>query len=252
MLNQILSLYDKKASSRPSEAFVNAKVVVPKFNLNTNEQAGDKRTESLIRKHLSSATPPVANNYLNKVKEILSARKPSYRQSQGEQKRSPKSHKSRWTFFSSLKEGDLLKIYDMSSTENLAKHFQEKDGLLSRASVAKPDSHVPHSPQNNTNVSMLERETTSGEHLMEDTVPQDEMILRPSVGSEVMTMNPGFGHYHDPRLGDSMNKLVHLISSRDELVQSLKSENKTLRAALSNLSKELETTKKKLSLYTKL
>ena len=195
MLNQILSLYDKKASSRPSEAFSNAKVMVPKFNLNAPETVLEKRPESSIRKQLSSGTPPFTNNYLNRVKEILSARKPSYRQSHVDQKRSPKSHKNRWTFFSSLKEGDLLKIYDMSSTENLAKHLQEKDGLLSRGSIARPDSQAPYSPQNNTNNSVIERETGSDEHQQEDTLHPEERLQRQSVVSEAATTNLGPGHY---------------------------------------------------------
>lgn len=253
MLNQILSLYDKKASNRPSEAFANAKVLVPKFNLNTPEGVLDKRPESSIRKQANSGTPPFTNNYLNRVKEILSARKPSYRQSHVDQRRSPKSHKNRWTFFASLKEGDLLKIYDMSSTENLAKQLREKDGLLSRGSMLAPESQLPHSPQDKTNDSVVEQEarseagTIAGDH----SRPADRRP-RQSVASDVASTSLGPGHYHDTRLGDAMNQLLRLVSSRDETILGLRSENRSLKATVASLVTEIDVLKRQLSLYTKL
>jgi len=201
------------------------KLLAPRFNLKSKEQLPEP--PSSIKKSHPQATH--AASYLSRVKEILTARKSSYKQSLFESKKSPRSHKVP-NLFSSLKEEDLLKIYDMNTLDPFPR------ALPSPAKLHRQYTNVPNSPNNHTYGSVIEKdEELSGQDNTQDILDPPEAFIRRSVGSPSPpaqspppASDPAL--FQDPRLQDLLVNLAQTLDNRDTKIDRLEYENRLLRA----------------------
>lgn len=214
----ILSLYDKKAEQMSNFA-LESRQLEPKLSLKSRQD----KPPSISKK---ASTTYNKNSYLTKVKEILTSRKGTGRISTLEDNRSPRS-KRQVEMFSSMKEEDILKIYDMKSMEHSSLNTSgdgSKMKAVSRSSVIGTFGTI--SPIDKYKLRLTHQDEYSLHRNIKDSVEFDPFTR----SSECNSIHEP--EFKDPNLAAVVNMIKQSVSARDSTIGLLQQERDILKAEL--------------------
>lgn len=214
----ILSLYDKNLESKFS-ASGETKLLEPKLSLKSRQE----KPPSMSKKTSFGYNK---NSYLTKVKEILTSRKGISKLSVLEDNRSPRNRKPP-DIFSSMKEEDILKIYDMKSVEQSNHNMSgecSKMRTISRASASR--TYGMSSPKAPSQPRLTNNEEYFFQRDAHDADDYDPFTKSSECQS---VQEPDFSN---PNLAAVVDLVKKSVESRDAAIDLLRQERDMLQAEL--------------------